>query len=151
LITVPENTVPTLAGPDRRGTAWFLLLFAIVLPVYLLQLSTFDLPFSDESEAREALTVSQMVDFHDPITPLPNGDRIPTKPFALHWIAAFLSVIMGGVSEFSIRSSALLYSVATLAAVFFVAREMFNARAAFFSALILATSAGFWKYSSTWP
>ncbi|MBI5360855.1 MAG: glycosyltransferase family 39 protein [Planctomycetes bacterium] len=127
---------------------WFLFFLVIFLPVYFFKMNTFNLPFTDASEAREAETVGEMVNFHDPLTPYPNEDRIPTKPPVFHWLAAIVSALLNGVSEFSIRFAALLYAAGIALSTFFLAKSMLNGRAAFLSAIVLVSSIVFWNYSS---
>lgn len=59
--------------------------------------------FNTKGEPREAVVALSMIQSSDYILPINNGDMIPYKPPFLHWCIAGVSILMGGVTEFTSR------------------------------------------------
>jgi 4-amino-4-deoxy-L-arabinose transferase-like glycosyltransferase len=66
------------------------------------------------SEAREAQVVDVILRDGTWALPLRNG-IVPSKPILFHWVGACLSLLIGGVSEFSVRLTSLLFGLGIIA------------------------------------
>jgi 4-amino-4-deoxy-L-arabinose transferase-like glycosyltransferase len=99
-----------------RERPWGLLLLGLVL--YLaLQVMCIGVPIiSGSSEAREAQVVDVILREGSWVLPLRNG-VIPSKPPLFHWFAALISMVLGGVSEFSVRIASQLAAAVCIALV----------------------------------
>lgn len=137
-----------------RERPWGLL--GVGLVVYLvLQALCIGVPtISGSSEAREALVVDVILREDAWVLPLRNG-IIPSKPPLFHWIAALVSMLSGGVSEFSVRFTSQLAAALCIALVAAVAYRLASLlqtfqgpnharRAALLSAGILSLTYGFY-------
>lgn len=60
-------------------------------------------PFFTKGEPREAVVALSMLQSGDWILPLSNGDVIPYKPPFLAWCIAVISLLTGGVTEYTSR------------------------------------------------
>jgi 4-amino-4-deoxy-L-arabinose transferase-like glycosyltransferase len=105
-------------------------------------------PFYTKGEPREAVTVLAIATGGGVILPMRAGIEIPSKPLLMHWVAALLSMLSGGVNEWTIRMPSALFALGGVLACYYYVRRLFNPRAALISALILATSVQFLQSAS---
>jgi 4-amino-4-deoxy-L-arabinose transferase-like glycosyltransferase len=117
--------------------AWpILLIFGVAL--YLVNLGGY--PLYTKGEPREAVTVFDIVHGGGIILPQRAGVEIPSKPLLMHWIAALVSLVAGGVTEFSVRLPSAGLAIAGVIVCYFYARRLFDDVTALIAALILATT-----------
>jgi 4-amino-4-deoxy-L-arabinose transferase-like glycosyltransferase len=117
--------------------AWpILLIFGIAL--YLVNLGGY--PLYTKGEPREAVTVFDIVHGGGIILPQRAGVEIPSKPLLMHWIAALVSLVAGGVNEFSVRLPSAGLAIAGVIVCYFYVRRLFDDVTALIAALILATT-----------
>lgn len=138
---------PPASGP--YGSHWLedlsesplsvMVLLAVGTLLFIVNLGGY--PLYTKGEPREAVVISDMVRGGGVILPLRDGVEIPSKPPLMHWLAALLSLIAGGVSEWTVRMPSGLFAVGGMLVCYFYMRRLFNDRAAFLSALILGTTA----------
>jgi 4-amino-4-deoxy-L-arabinose transferase-like glycosyltransferase len=100
-------------------------------------------PLYTKGEPREAVTVSDIVHGGGVILPMRAGVEIPSKPLLMHWLAAIISVVAGGISEWTVRLPSALCAIAAMLACYLYVRRLFEARAALVAALILGTAVQF--------
>ena len=67
--------------------------------IFLVNLGGY--PFYTKGEPREAVTVLAMATGGGVILPMRAGIELPSKPLLMHWVAALLSMLFGGVSEWT--------------------------------------------------
>ena len=87
-------------------------------------------PFYTKGEPREAVTVLAMATGGGVILPMRAGIELPSKPLLMHWVAALLSILFGGVSEWTVRMPSALFGLAGVLACYYYVRRLFSARAA---------------------
>jgi 4-amino-4-deoxy-L-arabinose transferase-like glycosyltransferase len=100
-------------------------------------------PLYTKGEPREAVVVLDMFKGHSLssfLLPMRAGVEIPSKPLLMHWLIAALSLITGGVGEWTVRLPSAILAIAGVLCSYLYVRKLFNERAALFSALILATN-----------
>ena len=95
--------------PFPRGALCGAVLLYSILQITFLGLAA----IGGSTEAREAQVVETILREGEWILPLRNG-IIPSKPPLFHWVAALLSILLGGVSEFSVRLPSHLFAVGVL-------------------------------------
>ncbi len=132
--------------------AWFrrIILGGIVPAAFtLLYLPAIQgVPFYTKGEPREAVVVQSIVEKHEFILPLRNGDEIPSKPPLFHWLGAAISVAVGRVSETTVRIPSLAASLLALGLTMAAGLSHYGARTALLAVVLLATSQQ-WLASST--
>ena len=117
--------------------AWpILLIFGVAL--YLVNLGGY--PLYTKGEPREAVTVFDIVHGGGVILPQRAGVEIPSKPLLMHWMAALVSLVAGGVNEFAVRLPSAGLAIAGVILCYFYVRCLFDNLTALFAALILATT-----------
>ena len=117
--------------------AWpILLIFGVAL--YLVNLGGY--PLYTKGEPREAVTVFDIVHGGGVILPQRAGVEIPSKPLLMHWMAALVSLVAGGVNEFAVRLPSAGLAIAGVILCYFYVRRLFDNLTALFAALILATT-----------
>ncbi len=117
--------------------AWpILLIFGVAL--YLVNLGGY--PLYTKGEPREAVTVFDIVHGGGVILPQRAGVEIPSKPLLMHWLAALVSLVAGGVNEFSVRLPSAGLAIAGVIVCYFYVRRLFDDVTALIAALILATT-----------
>lgn len=137
-----------------RPYPWGLLGFGAVLYLLLQALCIGIAAISGSSEAREAQVADVIIREGSWVLPLRNG-VIPSKPPLYHWFAAFISMISGGVTEFSVRLASQLAAAVCIALVTAVGYRLallqrtfqgpgHARRAALLSAGILSLTYGFY-------
>lgn len=117
--------------------AWPILLI-VGVALYLVNLGGY--PLYTKGEPREAVTVFDIVHGGGIILPQRAGVEIPSKPLLMHWIAALVSIVAGGVNEFSVRLPSAGFAIAGVIVCYFYVRRMFDNVTALIAALILATT-----------
>ncbi|MGH7814129.1 MAG: ArnT family glycosyltransferase [Candidatus Binataceae bacterium] len=123
-IAEPRNAVPIL------------LILGIAL--YLVNLGGY--PLYTKGEPREAVTIWDIVHGGGVILPLRAGIAIPSKPPLMHWIAALLSLAMGGVTAFTVRLPSAGFAILGLIACFFYVRRLFDGVTGLLAAAMMATT-----------
>jgi len=138
----PAATAPAVA-PDwlqyiaEPRYAWpILLIFGVAL--YLVNLGGY--PLYTKGEPREAVTVFDIVHGGGVILPQRAGVEIPSKPLLMHWMAALVSLVAGGVNEFTVRLPSAGLAIAGVIVCYFYVRRLFDNLTALIAALILATT-----------
>ena len=132
-----QPAVPDWLGyiAEPRHTWPILLIFGVAL--YLVNLGGY--PLYTKGEPREAVTVFDIVHGGGVILPQRAGVEIPSKPLLMHWMAALVSIVAGGVNEFSVRLPSAGLAIAGVIVCYFYVRRLFDDVTALFAALILAT------------
>jgi 4-amino-4-deoxy-L-arabinose transferase-like glycosyltransferase len=146
----PESPAAPAEAPAARapGAQWLsdlaepplaiVILLALGTLLFIVNLGGY--PLYTKGEPREAVIVSDIVHGGGFILPLRAGVEIPSKPPLMHWLGAILSLLAGGVSEWTVRMPSALFAIGGMLACFCYVRRLFNSRVAFLSALILGTS-----------
>jgi 4-amino-4-deoxy-L-arabinose transferase-like glycosyltransferase len=144
----PEPLAAPAAGTGGRGLAWFsdlaepplamLVITLVGAALFLVNLGGY--PFYTKGEPREAVTVFNMLHGGGFILPLRAGIEIPSKPLLMHWLAAIISMLAGGVSEWTVRLPSGLFAIGGMLAAYSYVRRLFDDRVGFLAALILGTS-----------
>ena len=117
--------------------AWPILLI-VGVALYLVNLGGY--PLYTKGEPREAVTVFDIVHGGGVILPQRAGVELPSKPLLMHWLAALVSLVAGGVNEFSVRLPSAGLAIAGVIVCYFYVRRLFDDVTAFIAALILATT-----------
>ena len=97
-------------------------------------------PLYTKGEPREAVTVFDIVHGGGVILPMRAGVEIPSKPLLMHWLAAIVSLIAGGVSAWTVRLPSATFAIAGMLVTYLYVRKMFEARGALLSAIMLGTA-----------
>jgi len=97
-------------------------------------------PLYTKGEPREAVTVFDIVNGGGVLLPMRAGVEIPSKPLLMHWLAALASLVMGGVSEFSVRLPSATFAIAGLLVCYLYIRRLFDDVVALLAAVMMATS-----------
>jgi 4-amino-4-deoxy-L-arabinose transferase-like glycosyltransferase len=142
------ETAPLYAANAARGLAWFsdlaeppLAILALgLLGVTLFLVNLGGYPFYTKGEPREAVTVFNMLHGGGFILPLRAGIEVPSKPLLMHWLAAIISMLTGGVSEWTVRMPSGLLAIGGMLAAYLYVRRLFDDRIGFLTALILGTT-----------
>jgi 4-amino-4-deoxy-L-arabinose transferase-like glycosyltransferase len=133
-VAAPPDWLSYIAEPRH---AWPILLIAGVA-LYLVNLGGY--PLYTKGEPREAVTVFDIVHGGGVILPQRAGVEIPSKPLLMHWLAALVSLVAGGVNEFSVRLPSAGLAIAGVIVCYFYARRLFDDVTALIAALILGTT-----------
>ncbi|HTT75307.1 MAG TPA: glycosyltransferase family 39 protein [Candidatus Binataceae bacterium] len=96
-------------------------------------------PIYTKGEAREAVTIFDILHGGGVILPMRAGVEIPSKPLMMHWLAALISLAAGGISAWTVRMPSALLAIAGALACYLYVRRLFEARSALLAALILLT------------
>ena len=114
------------------------ILLIVGIALYLVNLGGY--PFYTKGEPREAVTIFAIVHGGGVILPQRAGIEIPSKPLLMHWLAALVSLIAGGVDEFSVRLPSAAFAIAGMIVCYNYVRRLFDEVVALIAALILATT-----------
>ena len=98
-------------------------------------------------EGMHAATSKDMVLSGDWSTPYYNGEKFYDKPPLHNWLVA-ISFLIFGFNEFAARLPAALLGLGCVMVTYVMGRQIFGAKAAFYSSVILATSAEYIVLSS---
>ena len=114
----------------------------IVLAVAVLMLLPFLglTDFNTKGEPREAVVAVSMLKDGNWILPVNNGMDIPYKPPFFHYCIAVLSLLTGGVNEYTSRLPSALSLIAMTIGCFCFYRKRLSTNVAVASALLLLTS-----------
>jgi len=130
----PPDWLNYIAEPRH---AWpILLIFGVALD--LVNLGGY--PLYTKGEPREAVTVFDIVHGGGVLLPQRAGVEIPSKPLLMHWLAALVSLVAGGVNEFSVRLPSAGLAIAGVIVCYFYVRRLFDDVTALIAALILGTT-----------
>ncbi len=100
-------------------------------------------------EPRYAQVAREMMQSGDWLSPRINNEPYMEKPPLLFWSIALASLPQGDVSPLTARIPSLISALVTAALTGLLAWRMFGARAAFWSAAVLATGLRFWWQART--
>jgi len=114
------------------------IILAIGIIIFLVNLGS--APLYTKGEPREAVTVFDIVHGGGVILPMRAGVEIPSKPLLMHWLAAIVSLIAGGVSAWTVRLPSAMFAIAGMIVTYLYVRKMFEARGALLSAIMLGTA-----------
>ncbi|MGE5307165.1 MAG: ArnT family glycosyltransferase, partial [Alphaproteobacteria bacterium] len=132
------------AEKDRSALVIRDLVLLVAISFLLFFWNLGDLPFFDRGEPREGLVVQTMYDTGNWILPLINGDYIPFKPPLFHWLGVLTALVVGRVDEFVTRFPSALLGMLGVLMTYGVGRRLWNRRAGFLSAVVLATGFEWW-------
>jgi 4-amino-4-deoxy-L-arabinose transferase-like glycosyltransferase len=126
----------------KQGNAWvdisaLLLVFAFF---FLLFLGT--LPFKEPDESRYAEIPREMLESGDFITPRLNYVKYFEKPPLHYWVNA-LSLSVLGRNEAAARLPSAIFGLCGVLLVYHLGRRLFGRREGLYSAMVLASSAGY--------
>jgi len=124
-----------------------LLLFIILLVLFLPGLGRKD--FYSRGEPREALVAQSMLRSGNFVLGTGYSETIPSKPPLLHWIISTFSWPLGRVTEFSARLPSALASIILVFIFYRFLLSRVDASHAFTAAIVLATSAEWFRSSGT--
>ncbi len=130
----PPDWLRQIAEP--RYASPILLIFGVAL--YLVNLGGY--PLYTKGEPREAVTVFDIVHGGGVILPQRAGVEIPSKPLLMHWMAAMVSIVAGGVNEFTVRLPSAALAIAGVIVCYLYVRRLFDNVTALIAALILGTT-----------
>ena len=99
---------------NRKKATLFVAIVALLTVLPFIGLNE----FHTKGEPREAVVSLSMLLQDNWILPINNGGDIPYKPPFFHWCIAVVSLILGGVSEFTSRIPSSLSFVTMIAATF---------------------------------
>ncbi len=114
------------------------ILLIVGVALYLVNLGGY--PLYTKGEPREAVTVFAIVHGGGLILPQRAGIEIPSKPLLMHWFAALVSLVAGGVNEFSVRLPSAFLAIAGVIVCYLYVRRLFDDVIALIASLILATT-----------
>ncbi len=112
----------------------------LALGIMLFVVNLGGAPLYTKGEPREAVTVFDIVHGGGVILPMRAGVEIPSKPLLMHWLAALVSLIAGGVSAWTVRLPSATFAIAGMLVTYLYVRKMFEARGALLSAIMLGTA-----------
>jgi 4-amino-4-deoxy-L-arabinose transferase-like glycosyltransferase len=112
----------------------------LVLGAMLFLVNLGAAPLYTKGEPREAVTVFDIVHGGGVILPMRAGVEIPSKPLLMHWLAAIVSLIAGGVSAWTVRLPSATLAIAGMVVTYLYVRKLFEARGALMSAIMLGTA-----------
>jgi 4-amino-4-deoxy-L-arabinose transferase-like glycosyltransferase len=123
----------------------YLLLFCLAVFVLSLGINTYSLRGS--TEPREAGIAAEMLQDHDYLVPMLNGQQFLEKPPLSYWLQA-ASMRAFGYTAAAARLPSVVAGVAAVLLMFFaIERITANRRTAWLAALFLMTMASFWMNS----
>ncbi|AOE87176.1 ArnT family glycosyltransferase [Pseudomonas sp. TCU-HL1] len=124
----------------ERGL-WGLALLALLLLLCLW--GNGDIPFLSVNEARRAVTVREMYEAGNWLTPHMNGDLYLAKPPLFYWLALLPVHLSAGVSEWAMRLPSALFALAVIAGVYVAGTRLGGRSVGIFASLFLGANAGF--------
>lgn len=128
-----------------RFQIFFLTLLGAVL--FFSNIGGYDLWPADEPRFGEV--AREMLDSHDYLVPRVNGEPYREKPPLLFWAVAAASKPFGDVTAASARVPSGIAALATVLITYLLAARLYDARTAFWAALILMTGTRFWWQART--
>jgi len=130
--------------PARGARLWsspsaaIAIIVALGALLFIVNLGT--APLYTKGEPREAVTIFDIVHGGGVILPLRAGVEIPSKPLLMHWLAAIVSLIAGGVTTWSVRLPSAILAIGGMLVTYLYVRRLFEARAGLIAAVIIGTS-----------
>lgn len=121
---------------DRKKTTLLVALIALLTVLPFIGLNE----FHTKGEPREAVVSLSMLLQDNWILPINNGGDIPYKPPFFHWCIAVVSMIFGGVSEFTSRIPSALSFVAMIVATFAFYAKYADKKLAMLTAMVSLSS-----------
>ena len=116
-------------------------LIAVIVVAALMLLPFLGLTdFNTKGEPREAVVTLSMLKTGDWILPMNNGVDIPYKPPFFHYCIAIVSLIFGGINEYTSRLPSALALIALTVGCFAFYRRRMSTTVALVGALLLLTS-----------
>ena len=122
---------------DKKG-----LLIVVSVAIFTIFFGIGGVPLLDPDEPVYAETAREMIQFGDFLSPRIFGEYWYDKPPMYYWLVALAQLIFGD-NEFAARFPAALMATGTVVMVYFSGTKLFNERAGFWSALVLASSIQF--------
>jgi len=116
---------------------YFFILFSLGILLFLFHFGARDLWEPDET--RYAVVAREMRESGNWILPHLNGKIYAENPPLFFWLVNFSVFFLGEDSELANRLPSALAGFLTIIITFFFGKRLYNARAGFFSALILST------------
>lgn len=95
------------------------------------------------NEGRRALAIKEMVSSGDWLLPHLNGELYLTKPPLLYWISSAFTLVLGGVSEWTLRLPSAFAAVTVLTMAYRYTLKQSGQWAALFSVQLLVANLGF--------
>lgn len=95
------------------------------------------------NEGRRALAIKEMVSSGDWLLPHLNGELYLTKPPLLYWISSAFALVLGGVSEWTLRLPSAFAAVTVLTMAYRYTLKQSGQWAALFSVQLLVANLGF--------
>src|SRR6266436_3913981 len=129
---------PTILNALARPSLAIPSIVSIGLLLFIVNLGGY--PLYTKGEPREAVTIFDIVHGGGVILPLRAGVEIPSKPLLMHWLAALVSLLAGGVTEWTVRLPSALFAIAGMLVTYIYVLRLFEARGALFSAIMLGTA-----------
>ncbi len=120
---------------------------AFAIAFFSLNVWGYDLWAPDEP--RYAQVAREMLDSGNWFTPHVNGEPYMEKPPVFFWTITAASRLFGDVSAVSARVPSILAAVLTVMLTYALALRLFNDRVAWWSAIVLMTTARFWWQART--
>jgi 4-amino-4-deoxy-L-arabinose transferase-like glycosyltransferase len=105
-------------------------------------------PFYVRGEPREGLVVQAMEASADWTLPVVNGSYIPFKPPLFHWAALFIAKTLGRIDELTLRLPSAIFATLGVFLTYFAAARLWEEKAGFASAAVLATNHEWWTAAS---
>ena len=121
---------------DKNLSLLIVVIVAMLMLLPFLGLSD----FNTKGEPREAVVALSMLKDGNWILPVNNGMDIPYKPPFFHYCIAVLSLLTGGVNEYTSRLPSALSLIAMTICCFCFYRKRMSTNVAVASALLLLTS-----------
>lgn len=121
-------------------------LFIIAVLLWLYTINRADLGYSIPDEKRYIQSTREMEATGDYLTPRYHGNLRFQKPILFYWLI-ILSYKVFGIGIFGARFSSVIAAILNIIIIYFLARDLFNKKAALFSALALATCEVFFMYA----
>jgi 4-amino-4-deoxy-L-arabinose transferase-like glycosyltransferase len=141
--SMPVRCLKLFDSWSLRGRTWLAvgLILAVTLPEFLWGLG--DCNIWIPLEARYALVAREMSEVGQWILPHLDGQVYPDKPPLLFWTIALISSLGSGVTEWTVRLPSAFAAIGVCLITWGMGARLFSPKAAIFSALVLATSGGF--------
>lgn len=117
---------------------WAMALLCFALFLYFWGLGR--TPFYTKGEPREAVQVWEEVQNGEWVLPMRNGHDLPSKPPLFHWLGGITSLVLGEVSEFSVRFPSAVLATLSVLLVFWLGVSKWGIRSGVFAGFMLATN-----------
>ncbi|MBF6561269.1 MAG: glycosyltransferase family 39 protein [Candidatus Binataceae bacterium] len=136
----PAHAIATAHGAGRWSSPSIAIAIIVALGTLLFIVNLGAAPLYTKGEPREAVTIFDIVHGGGVILPLRAGVEIPSKPLLMHWLAAIVSLIAGGVTTWTVRLPSALLAIGGMLATYLYVRRLFEARAALIAAVMIGTT-----------